>query len=99
MRPWERRLILAAVPAAFAAAGFLGPSRLDSWPRFNLLEWLTGYSPSVGLSRGLAALLRGQWGLALEYNPLAPLVALGLAALWLWALAGTFSRGGARLRR
>ena len=50
-------------------------------PAFPLcgFHWLTGRPcPLCGLTRGLLALARGQWGAAFHYNALSP---IGLAML------------------
>ncbi|HEY3227261.1 MAG TPA: DUF2752 domain-containing protein [Planctomycetota bacterium] len=39
--------------------------------------------PGCGMTRGLAALARGEPGVSLKYHAFAPLVALGAVAAWL----------------
>jgi hypothetical protein len=89
--PWA----LTPLAAAAAAAAAWG-AKLPAGPEYTLCLFrrLTAVPcPGCGLTRAFVHLARGEWLAALADHPLAPLVALELAAGWaLWglALAGRF---------
>lgn len=70
---------------------------LPASPAWQLcgFHWLAGKPcPFCGLTRSLSFLARGQWGVAVDFHPLGPLVFAALwvaflALLWSWMFPGT----------
>ena len=65
-----------------AGLGLAGPDRLERGPALCLFRLATGHQcPACGMTRALAALLRGKFGLAARYNPVAFLVAFTIIVI------------------
>ena len=78
-RSRPRAIAFAGLTVAFVAAGLWRPS--DSGVPLCALKAATGVScPGCGMTRGLAALARGEPIVSLQYHAFAPIVAVGLAA-------------------
>ena len=74
----------AATWAVFGAGGIDPPPGLYFCPSRRFLDLPC---PGCGMTRALVALARGEWRRALDFHPLAPLVAAQGAAAWLsWGL-------------
>jgi len=80
-RSRPRAVAFVALTAAFIAAAFWHPS--DDGIPLCALKRATGVScPGCGMTRGLAAMARGEPGVSIRYHAFAPLVALGALAAW-----------------
>lgn len=74
-----RRWIIATVPAVFAAALWLPAEWVDRLP-LCLFRQFSGWDcPGCGLTRAFVAMFHGHWMKAIQFNALAPAVALYLA--------------------
>lgn len=76
-----------------AAAASIAVDALDAGPVLCLFRRFTGIPcPGCGLTRGVARLMRGELRQSLALHPLAPVIVLEAAALWVvW--------GGVQFRR
>ena len=82
---WRDRLILAA-PLAVVGLLALAPA-IEDGPTLCPFAICTGMAcPGCGMTRAAAQLLRGDFGAAMTFHPLAPLIALQLVAVSVWYL-------------
>jgi hypothetical protein len=82
---WRDRLIIAA-PLAVVGLLALAPA-IEDGPTLCPFAICTGMAcPGCGMTRAAAQLLRGDFGAAMTFHPLAPLIALQLVAVWVWYL-------------
>ena len=81
-RSRPRAAAFVALAAAFIAAAAWHPS--DDGIPLCALKRATGVAcPGCGMTRGLAALARGEAGVSIRYHAFAPIVALGAVAAWI----------------
>lgn len=90
---WRHRLLLAAPFAAVALLAAFTPT--DDGPTVCVFALCTGTAcPGCGLTRAAAHLIRGDFGAALAYHPLVPLITLQFAIGWAWYLLRRSGRVG-----
>lgn len=82
---WRDRLFLIAPAAVVGMLLLFTPS--DEGPTICPFALCTGSAcPGCGMTRAAQYLVRGDFGTALSYHPLVPLIALQLGAAWAWYL-------------
>ncbi|HUF16262.1 MAG TPA: DUF2752 domain-containing protein [Acidimicrobiia bacterium] len=88
---WRDRLIIAA-PVAVVGLLALAPV-IEDGPTLCPFAICTGMAcPGCGMTRAAAQLLRGDFGAAMTFHPLVPLIALQLVAGWVWYLLNRAGR-------
>lgn len=88
---WRDRLIIAA-PLAVVGLLALAPV-IEDGPTLCPFAICTGMAcPGCGMTRAAAQLLRGDFGAAMTFHPLVPLIALQLVAGWVWYLLNRAGR-------
>ena len=84
-RIWRDRLLLAAPLGVIGLLATVGPS--DEGPTFCPFALCTGMAcPGCGMTRAASHLIRGDFGTALGYHPLVPMMAVLALGGWVWAL-------------
>lgn len=80
---WRDRLILAAPFIGVALLAVIAPS--DDGPTVCPFALCTGMAcPGCGMTRAFSQIVRGNFGEAMAYHPLAPLIGLQLLFAWVW---------------
>jgi len=82
---WRDRLVFLAPFVGVVALLVASPS--DDGPTVCPFALCTGMAcPGCGMTRAASQLLRGNFGGAMTYHPLVPIVALQLMGAWVWFL-------------
>lgn len=86
-------VVVAHLPVALASGAALLISffvPIDRFPfRICTFFWLTGYPcPFCGLTRSFAAMAHGEWSYAVGNSPLAGILYLVVAVVFVWNVAG-----------
>lgn len=82
-RIWRNRLLLAAPLVGVAFLVAFNPT--DDGPTVCPFALCTGMAcPGCGMTRAVSQLIRGNFGQALSYHPLAPLVFAQVVGGWIW---------------
>lgn len=80
---WRDRFVLIAPFAAVAVLALFTPS--DDGQTFCPFAICTGTAcPGCGMTRAAGYLIRGDFGTALSYHPLVPLIVFQVLAGWIW---------------
>lgn len=83
MLPWRERLILASPFIAVFLLAVVSPS--DDGPTICPFALFAGIAcPGCGMTRAASHLVKGDFGAALAYHPLVPLIALMSTVGWTW---------------
>lgn len=82
-RIWRDRLLLTAPLVGVAFLALFNPA--DDGPTVCPFALCTGMAcPGCGMTRAVSQLIRGNFGQALIYHPLAPLVFAQVVGGWIW---------------
>lgn len=80
---WRDRMTIVAPLFGLMVLAFVSPT--DDGPTFCPFALCTGTAcPGCGMTRAASALIRGDFGMAIDLHPLVPLVFLQVAGGWLW---------------
>ncbi|MGI9609316.1 MAG: DUF2752 domain-containing protein [Acidimicrobiia bacterium] len=82
---WRHRLLVLAPFIGVAALIVASPS--DDGPTVCPFALCTGMAcPGCGMTRAASQLIRGDFGAAIGYHPLVPIIGLQLLGGWVWYL-------------